>query len=521
MLPAENEEVAWLCCAHLEEISWSRFVVVKLFVPLHARGIQPSSGWVFPPSFKTVQIMPNVSYGSGSVRPFFALLLFIFPRLTAGSPAVERADLVVAVDGSGQFRTIQAAINSIPATNAKNVVILIKKWTYQEKLFITTSHLTLVGEDRDSTRIVYAELRTNWTKAADNRADSLSKDVDWGSAVVNIGNGVTDIVLANLTVHNNYGTLHGNHEHQFAIRGFRATRVMILYCTIIADGGDTLSLWDNESGMYYHSNCYFEGWVDYVCPRGWCYITDSQFYGHNLSASIWHDGSKNKDQKFVIRYSSFDGVPGFPLGRHHRDGQIYLLDCVFSKNMADIPIYLPESPNAVVWQWGFRHYFYNDHREGGDYRWHADNLSRAEGAPTHAEVNAAWTFGGKWDPESTMPAVLPYVSHPSPRNGAYDTPQQDLVLGWVPSRNGESEQIFFWKTDFPEAYEHGVRLRTNQSATGQPVFVSRQSGNRFHPGPLSPNSTYYWRIDEVVGTDTLRGPLWHFTTAMSGGKGTK
>ena len=153
----------------------------------------------------------------------------------------------------------------------------------------------------------------------------------------------------------------------------------------------------------------FEGWVDFVCPRGWCYITDSRFYGHNLSASIWHDGSSHKDQKFVIRYSQFDGVPGFPLGRHHRDAQFYLLDCIFSKNMADRPIYAPlNSPNMVLWNWGVRHYFFNCHREGGDFAWFGDNLSTAEGSPTPTDVTASWTFGGKWNPEITMPHVTPF-----------------------------------------------------------------------------------------------------------------
>ena len=104
----------------------------------------------------------------------------------------------VAQEGTGDFRTIQEAIDAVPAGNTRTVLILIGKGTYEEKLFITTSHLALVGEDRDSTRIIYAELRSNWVKEHDGS--------DWGSAVVNIGDGVTDIILANLTVHNNYPT---------------------------------------------------------------------------------------------------------------------------------------------------------------------------------------------------------------------------------------------------------------------------------------------------------------------------
>jgi pectinesterase len=398
--------------------------------------------------------------------------------------AGERARIVVATDGSGTFRTIQEALNSIPKDNAHNIIILIKKGTYREKIFIERSHVTLVGEDRDSTRILYAELRENWAKAHNGN--------DWGSGVVNIDSLANDIVLANLTIHNNYGSLYHTAAHQFAIRG-NGTRVTIIYCNVIADGNDTVSLWNRSNGLYYHANCTFEGYVDYVCPRGWCYITDSRFYGHNLSASIWHDGRYDKDQKFVIRYSSFDGVPNFPLGRHHRDAQIYLLDCVFTRNMADRAIYLPVSPNAETWKWGARHYFYNCHREGGDFDWFRDNLNEADGSPKSDQVDAKWTFAGKWDPEGTMPSVLPFVSQPVPRDGSYRIQTKQAEVSWVPSRNSTASIAYFSKEANPER-------------------VAIQSERSFKVGALEPNTRYYWRIDEIVNQDTVKGPVWHFTT---------
>jgi pectinesterase len=409
-----------------------------------------------------------------------ALLVLCLAACIAG----ERAQLIVAADGSGMFRTIQDALNSIPKNSASPVIILVKKGTYLEKVFIEKSFVTLVGEDRDSTRIVYAELRENWTKAHNGN--------DWGSGVVNIDSSATDIVLANLTVYNNYGSLYHTPAHQFAIRG-NGTRVMILYCNVIADGNDTVSLWNRANGLYYHANCYFEGYVDYVCPRGWCYITDSKFYGHNLSASIWHDGRYDKDQKFVIRYSSFDGVPNFPLGRHHRDAQIYLLDCIFSRTMADRQINLTVSPNAEDWKWGARHYFYNCHREGGDYDWFADNLNEADGSPKADQISAKWTFAGRWDPEGTMPSVLPFVSQPSPRDGAYGITAKQLDVTWVPSRNAGTSIAYFSKDANPEQ-------------------VAIQSERSFKVGALEQGTRYYWRIDELVGKDTVKGPTWHFTT---------
>ena len=343
------------------------------------------------------------------------ILVFLGTALGA-----ERADIVVAVKGGGDFVSIQEALNSIEHKSGP-VLLFIRNGVYNEKVFIRRSHVTLVGEDRDSTRIVFAELRENWNKEHNGS--------DWSAGVVNIDSAVADVTIANLTVYNNYGWKHGVfNKHQFAIRG-AGTRIILLHCKVISDGGDALSLWNRHDGMYYHADCSFEGWVDYVCPRGWCYITNSDFFGHNKSASLWHDGSANKNQKFVITNSHFDGVPGFPLGRHHRDGQFYLMNCRFSRNMANRPIYYPkESPNAIPWEWGQRHYYYNCHRDEEDFDWFRDNLESAVGSPHPSDITAEWTFDGMWNPEENMPSVLPFAFLAAPGQLAMDVPPEGTRL---------------------------------------------------------------------------------------------
>jgi lysophospholipase L1-like esterase len=402
----------------------------------------------------------------------------------------ERADLIVAPDGSGNFTTIQAALDALPGRAATNRTILIRNGIYREKLFITKSHLSLVGEDRERTRIEYAELRRLWREKHPD---------DWGAAVVNIGDDVTDLVIANLTVRNDYGSRHGDHDHQFAIRsGGESTRIAILSARILADGGDTLSLWNSRNGLSYHADCDFEGWVDFVCPRGWCYITDSRFFGHNLNASIWHDGSRDPDQKLVIRSSRFDGVPGFPLGRYHRDAQIYLLDARFSSAMADRPI-CPASPPGS-YAWGERIYYDGCHRDGGDYAWFADNLGEAHEALHAEQITPEWTFGGRWDPEATLPAVLPFPSIPRPRNEATAVPASGVLLRWTAGRNATSHDVFLGTEDPP------------------PLAACRQ-GSDFRTGPLAEGTTSHWRVAARTAEGRIAGSSWRFTTAGSPPRG--
>ena len=404
----------------------------------------------------------------------------------ARSRGVERADIVVAQDGTGQYRTIQDALDAVPRDNAETKIILIRNGIYKEKIYVRSGHLAIVGEDRDKTIIEFAELRTNWRATHPD---------DWGAAVVNIGDEVTDLFLGNLTVRNNYGSLHDDHDHQFAIRsGGIATRISLVHARVAADGGDTLSLWNTGNGMYYHADCEFEGWVDYVCPRGWCYITSSRFFGHNLTASIWHDGSKHKDQKLVIRRSAFDGVPGFPLGRNNRDGQFFLLDNQFSANMADRPIYRP-SPESS-YQWPPRNYFANNRRAGGNFGWLADNLRDADPGLRPQDVTPVWTFQGQWDPESALPAALPFASTPRPETGDREASAAGNVLRWAGARNA-------------------TRYRVAFGTMSPPPLRAEVVETRYDPGVMKPSTSYYWRVDAVTPSGPVEGPLWTFSTSAA------
>jgi len=322
-------------------------------------------------------------------------LLLLALTLTTSSVAANEEpyrDITVAADGSGDFKTLTDAINNLPMYTFERVVIFIKKGIYNEKIRIEQDNLTLLGEDKDSTIIQYSQLREDWQK---------NKDFI-GPAVINIH--ADDIILNNLTIINTQPQVG---PHAFTIYG-TGTRTILYNCKVLSKGGDTVSLWNYKHGMYYHAKCEFEGGVDFVCPRGWCYITDSRFYELQRTAAIWHAATTEETQRLVIRNSYFDGVEGFHLGRHHYDAAFYLLHCTFSKTMADKPIYHVTYPNEPErnrpYFWGDRYYFENCKKEGNTYNWHQDNLKTANIAAK--QITAAWTFDNKWNPESTEAPIL-------------------------------------------------------------------------------------------------------------------
>src|SRR5687767_5410393 len=66
-----------------------------------------------------------------------------------------RKRLVVAEDGTGDYRTIQEAVNAVRDFTYFRVTIFIRKGVYHEKLCVPAwkCSITLQGEDRDSTII--------------------------------------------------------------------------------------------------------------------------------------------------------------------------------------------------------------------------------------------------------------------------------------------------------------------------------------------------------------------------------
>ncbi len=93
---------------------------------------------------------------------------------------------------------------------------------------------------------------------------------------------------------------------------------------------------------------------------------------------------------------------------------------------------------------------------------------------------------------------------PQPANGAADI-QMTAKLSWMPAGSAVSHDIYFG-TDID-----AVRNAT----TGSPEFKgNKASGSEsYDPGKLAWNNDYYWRVDAVYSTGTVKGLIWSFTTA--------
>ena len=322
----------------------------------------------------------------------------------SAQPTGKGKRIVVAADGSGDFKTIQGALNSLPDSANAPRTIFIKKGTYAEKIYLEKRNVILQGEDRENTVLIASIARDEWR---------CGHTDDWGVATLNVG--ASDLTLQNLTITNNFGldyqektiwcasdtsatkqkTLRKD-GHQMALRTMNmATRLKAVNCRFRAFGGDTVSPWEIYDGMWYFKDCIMEGGVDFYCPRGWAWAENCEFISHTGPAAIWHDGSGNQDSKTVLVNCKFSGYDGFLLGRYHREAQFFLINCSFASNMKDADIYLV--PTSTPLKWGRRIYYYNCHRQSGnDYSWYANNLPAGVKEP---DITVNWVFGNRWSPE--------------------------------------------------------------------------------------------------------------------------
>lgn len=80
----------------------------------------------------------------------FRLLVSLIAAAMLSAATLHGGQIVVADDGSGDFRTVQAAVDASPANSAARTVILIRRGVYRELVTVPAEkkNLTLRGEDR-------------------------------------------------------------------------------------------------------------------------------------------------------------------------------------------------------------------------------------------------------------------------------------------------------------------------------------------------------------------------------------
>jgi pectate lyase len=193
----------------------------------------------------------------------------------ASTKAAAATTLTVAKDGSGQYRTVQAAVNAVPANNASRVVISIKPGTYRETVKVPSNkpHVTFqgTGGSRKDTVIVHNNA------AGTRKPDGSGTYGTSGSATVAVE--ADDFQARNLTISNDFdeGANQSLSGHQAVALRTAADKVFL--DGVIVEGDQDTLLLDTAAkdrlGRVYVTNSYVVGNVDFIFGRATAVIDRS------------------------------------------------------------------------------------------------------------------------------------------------------------------------------------------------------------------------------------------------------
>lgn len=265
--------------------------------------------WVEP---NTVPAVPKGSVDNTHLNIYGArvvagLLLDAMAEVVpALAPYVRHYDFVVAKDGSGDFFTVQEAINAVPDFRKESrTTIYIRKGVYKEKLIIPASKINVSLIGAEGAVISGDDYASKPNRFGENMSTS-------GSASCYIY--APDLICENLTFENTAGRV-GQ-----AVACFVAgDRVIFRNCRFLGNQ-DTLYNFGKHCRQYFE-DCYIEGTVDFIFGSSTAVF--NRCIVHSLSKGYLTAPSTPQDEAYGYvfidcRLTAADGVEKVYLARPWR-----------------------------------------------------------------------------------------------------------------------------------------------------------------------------------------------------------
>jgi pectin methylesterase-like acyl-CoA thioesterase len=226
--------------------------------------------------------------------------------------------IVVARDGTGEFRTVSEALEVCRAFMDYHKVIYIKKGTYKEKVIIPQwlQNIELCGEDRDATIITY-----------DDHANVVFPPTGKGMTTFRtytLKVEANDITLRNLTIENNAARL-----GQAVALHTEGDRLLFVNCRFLGNQ-DTVYTGMPRTRMLFH-DCYIEGTTDFIFGPATAWFEHCTIHGKVNSYITAASTPKDVDYGYVFSnctVTAADSVTSLYLGRPWRDyGYTLFMNC--------------------------------------------------------------------------------------------------------------------------------------------------------------------------------------------------
>lgn len=198
------------------------------------------------------------------------------------------SSLTVAQDGSGDYRTIQEAVNAVRDLSQVRVNIYIKPGIYQEKLVIPSwkTNIALIGENSLTTIITNSDYSGKDYPGGKDSFGRAKYSTYTSHTVLVQGD---DFIAKNLTIENKAGRV--GQAVALHIEGDRAS---IINCRLLGNQ-DTVYTARDTSRQYY-KQCYIEGTTDFIFGAATAVFQNCTI--KNLSNSYITAASTTQGQRF-------------------------------------------------------------------------------------------------------------------------------------------------------------------------------------------------------------------------------
>lgn len=251
------------------------------------------------------------------MRKVLGLLLLL--SVVSAAWAQECQDtIVVSRDGTGNFRTLQEAIESARAFMDYTVTIYVKNGVYKEKVIVPSwvENIDIIGEDRDKTIITYDD-HANINKMGTFRTYTVKVE---GS----------DITFKNLTIENNAAQL-----GQAVALHTEGDRLKFINCRILGNQ-DTIYTGAKFTRLYF-KDCYIDGTTDFIFGPSTALFEDCIIHSKRNSYVTAASTPKEAKYGYVFKHCKLTAEPGVDkvyLGRPWRPYAYTLfIECELGKHI--------------------------------------------------------------------------------------------------------------------------------------------------------------------------------------------
>ena len=251
------------------------------------------------------------------MRKVLGLLLLLVA--VSGTWAQERQDtIVVSRDGTGNFRTLQEAIESARAFMDYTVTIYVRNGVYKEKVIVPSwvENIDIIGEDRDKTIITYDD-HANINKMGTFRTYTVKVE---GS----------DITFKNLTIENNAAQL-----GQAVALHTEGDRLKFINCRILGNQ-DTIYTGAKFTRLYF-KDCYIDGTTDFIFGPSTALFENCMIHSKRNSYVTAASTPKEAKYGYIFKHCKLTAEPGVDkvyLGRPWRPYAYTLfIECELGKHI--------------------------------------------------------------------------------------------------------------------------------------------------------------------------------------------